>query len=60
MNPAVELLAHMKQHYFNRIDPASPEALAALLCVGVVGLIGVWLANRRTGRRRSGRPRSRR
>jgi hypothetical protein len=50
----------MKQHYFNRIDPASPEALAALLCVGVVGLIGVWLANRRTGRRRSGRPRSRR
>ena len=60
MDPAAEVLAHRKEHYLDRMDPASPEALLVLALAVVAILLGVWFANRWTAHKRSRdrRPRS--
>jgi len=57
MDPAAELLAHRKEHYLDRMDPGSPEALLALATLAGALLLVLWLVNRRAARRRSRRRR---
>jgi hypothetical protein len=54
-DPALELLGHMKQHYFGRVYAASPEGLLVLALAAVAIVIGVRLASRRSERKRSQR-----
>jgi hypothetical protein len=52
-DPAAGTLAHSKWHYIDRVDPASPEALVALVVLAAAMLGALWIASRRaTGRRR--------